>query len=122
MSDPMERFKKRVQQARKNVRELTVEQVAAKFKRGEKFFFIDVREDYEWREGRASGAIHMGKGVIERDIGEMIPDSQAEIVLYCGGGSRSVLAAEALQLLGYTNVFSMDGGIRGWIDAGLPSE
>ena len=122
MTDPMERFKKRVALARKGVRELSVEQVAGKQKRGETFYFVDVREDYEWREGRARGAIHIGRGVIERDIGEMIPEMGAEIVLYCGGGSRSVLAAEALQSMGYTNVFSMDGGIRGWLEAGLPTE
>lgn len=120
--DPRARFKKRVSEARLTVRVLTVEQVAEKFKRADRFFFVDVREDYEWREGRARGSIHLGKGVIERDIGELIPDTKAEIVLYCGGGSRSVLAAEALQRMGYTNVFSMDGGIRGWIGAGLPAE
>jgi rhodanese-related sulfurtransferase len=115
-------FLKLVNAAKKNIRELSVNDVAEKFKRGETFFFVDTREDDEWRAGRAKSAIHLGKGVIERDIENKIPDKDAEIILYCGGGFRSALAAEALQLMGYTKVYSMDGGIRGWREAGLPEE
>jgi rhodanese-related sulfurtransferase len=79
-----------------------------------------VREDHEWNQGHAPGALHLGKGIIERDIEQQIPDPQAPIVLYCGGGFRSALAAHNLQLMGYTNVVSMDGGFRGWKEAGLP--
>lgn len=118
--DSMERFNKLVQDVKRNVREVSVEQVAEKIKRGEKFVLVDVREDDEWREGRASGAIHIGKGVLERDIAEEIPDLDAEIILYCGGGSRSALAAESIQRMGYRHVRSMNGGIRGWAKAGLP--
>lgn len=104
------------------MRELTIAQVKAKLDRGERFHFIDVREDDEWRAGHAKGAVHIGKGVIERDIETKIPDKSAELILYCGGGFRSALAADALQQMGYTNVWSMDGGIRGWRDAKLPEE
>lgn len=115
-------FLKLVEEAKKHIRELTVSEVAKKLESQEKFHFIDVREDDEWRAGHAKGAIHLGRGVIERDIEEEIPNKQAEIVLYCGGGFRSALAAENLQKMGYTNVYSMDGGIRGWRDAKLPEE
>ena len=80
--------------------------------------FVDVREDEEWKAGRAKRAIHLGKGVIERDIEKLIPDTSAEIVLYCGGGYRSALAADILQKMGYTNVISMDGGFSGWKESG----
>ena len=83
---------------------------------------IDVREDNEWAAGHAAGATHLSKGIIERDIETAIPDKNAPIVLYCGGGYRSALAADALQTMGYTNVISMDGGIKGWRAAGLPEE
>lgn len=115
-------FLKLVQDAKKQIRELTVADVAGKLERGEKFHLVDTREDAEWAAGRAKGAIHLGKGVIERDIETEIPDKGAEIVLYCGGGFRSALAAEAIQKMGYTNVWSMDGGIKGWRAAGLPEE
>ncbi len=111
-----------VESAKRAIRELTVAQVAEKLARGEKFHFVDTREDSEWAAGRARGAIHLGKGVIERDIETELPDKSAEIVLYCGGGFRSALAAEAIQKMGYTNVYSMDGGIKGWRAAGLPEE
>lgn len=111
-----------VNEAKKKVKELTIQQVVEKQKRGDQFHFVDVREDSEWAKGRAKGAIHLGKGVIERDIEEVIPDKSAEIVLYCGGGFRSALAGEALQKMGYKNVISMDGGIRGWREAGLPED
>lgn len=115
-------FLRLVEDARRRVRETTVPAVAARLARGEVFHFVDVREDDEWRAGHARGAIHLGKGVIERDIEARIPGKDDPIVLYCGGGYRSVLAAEALQLMGYTRVESMDGGIRGWREAGLPED
>jgi len=115
-------FLKLVEEAKRHVRETTVPVVADRLARGEKFHFVDVREDDEWRAGHARGAIHLGKGVIERDIEEKIPDKSAEIILYCGGGFRSALAAEALQKMGYTNVVSMDGGMRAWRAAGLPED
>ncbi|MCC6278254.1 MAG: sulfurtransferase [Oligoflexia bacterium] len=111
-----------VNDAKKNIKEYSIEQVVEKFKRGDKFYFVDTREDEEWAASRVPGAIHLGKGVIERDIESTIPDKNAEIVLYCGGGFRSALAAEALQKMGYKNVSSMDGGIRGWAERGLPIE
>ena len=115
-------FLKLVGDAKRNIRETTVSAVAERQKRGDKFHFVDIREDDEWRGGRAHGAIHIGKGVIERDIETKIPNHDDEIILYCGGGFRSALAAEALQKMGYTNVVSMDGGIRGWRAAGLPED
>ncbi len=109
-----------VQDAKKRIRELTVDQVNTKLDRGEKFHFIDVREESEWAKDRVAGAVHLGKGVIERDIEQRVPDKRAEIVLYCGGGFRSALSADNLQKMGYTNVFSMDGGIRSWREKGYP--
>ena len=115
-------FLKLVQEAKSRVKELTIPEVVAKKKRGDQFIFVDVREDGEWEKGHAKGAIHLGKGVIERDIEEDIPNKSQEIVLYCGGGFRSALTADNLQKMGYTNVFSMDGGYRGWCEAGLETE
>lgn len=115
-------FLKAVDEAKKQIRELTVDEVAQKLQRKENFHFVDTREDDEWHAGRAKGATHIGKGVIERDIESVIPEKNAEIVLYCGGGFRSALAAESLQKMGYTNVYSMDGGIREWKAKGLPIE
>jgi len=88
---------------------------------GEKFLLIDVREDNEWAKGHLPNAVHLGRGIIERDIEQRIPDTGAKLILYCGGGFRSALAAENLQKMGYTNVESMDGGWKGWLDAGLPA-
>jgi rhodanese-related sulfurtransferase len=115
-------FLKLVDESRSRIRETTVAAVAERIRKGESFHFVDVREDDEWREGHAKGAIHIGKGVIERDIEKLIPDRDADIVLYCGGGFRSALAAESLQKMGYRKVSSMDGGIRAWREAGLPEE
>lgn len=115
-------FLKLVEDARRNVRETTVADVAARLARGESLQLVDVREDDEWRAGHVRGAMHLGKGVIERDIETKLPDKDAEIILYCGGGFRSVLAAEQIQKMGYTNVISMDGGMRGWRDAKLPED
>jgi rhodanese-related sulfurtransferase len=88
----------------------------------ENLVLIDVREDNEWAAGHAAGAIHLGKGIIERDIETEIPDKSTTLVLYCGGGYRSALAADALQKMGYTEAVSLDGGWRAWVDAGLPVE
>jgi rhodanese-related sulfurtransferase len=114
------RFLQLVQDVKKRVRELTVDQVKAKTDRGDRFHLVDVREESEFARDHLPGAVHLGKGVIERDIEERIPDTGAEIVLYCGGGFRSALAADNLQKMGYTNVLSMDGGIRGWREKGYP--
>ena len=111
-----------VAEAKKKIRETTIPVIADRLARGERFHFVDVREDDEYRAGHAKGAIHISKGVLERDIETKIPNKQDEIVLYCGGGFRSALAAEVLGRMGYTNVLSMDGGMRGWRDAGLPEE
>jgi rhodanese-related sulfurtransferase len=115
-------FLKLVEEAKRHIRETTVPVVAERLQRGDRFHFIDVREDDEWRAGHARGAIHLGKGVIERDIETKIPNKADEIILYCGGGYRSALATEALQKMGYTNVTSMDGGMRGWRAQGLPED
>jgi rhodanese-related sulfurtransferase len=108
--------------ARQAVRACTVAEVKARLDRGERFAFVDVREDGEFAVDRAAGARHIGRGVIERDIETLIPDLDAEIVLYCGGGYRSALAAESLGKMGYRNVWSMEGGIRAWREAGYPIE
>lgn len=115
-------FLKLVNDAKRNIRETTVDEVAARLARGDRFHFVDTREDDEWRAGHARGAIHLGKGVIERDIETKIPNKDDEIILYCGGGYRSALAAEALQKMGYTHVVSMDGGIREWRAKGLAED
>ncbi len=115
-------FLQLVDAARKHIKEHSVDDIKRRFDRGDKFHFVDVREDSEFAAGRAKGAIHLGKGIIERDIEERIPQKDADIVLYCGGGFRSVLAAEALMKMGYTNVSSMDGGMRGWRAQGFPVE
>jgi rhodanese-related sulfurtransferase len=114
------RFLKLVEEARKHVKELTVDQVKAKLDRGERFHLVDVREESEWATDHLPGAVHLGKGVIERDVEKELPDTGAEIVLYCGGGFRSALAADNLRKMGYTNVISMDGGVRGWREKGYP--
>jgi rhodanese-related sulfurtransferase len=113
------RFLHLVQDAKSRVRELTTEQVKAKLDRGETFHLLDVREESEWAADHLPQARHLGKGILERDIEDKIPDLNAEIVLYCGGGYRSALAADNLQKMGYANVWSMAGGIRGWRENGL---
>jgi rhodanese-related sulfurtransferase len=113
-------FLKIVKDARSRIQELSVDQVKQKLDRKEKFHLIDVREESEWSRDHIAGAAYLGKGVIERDIEQQIPDKQAQIVLYCGGGFRSALAADNLQKMGYSNVFSMDGGIRDWRDKDFP--
>lgn len=114
------RFLKIVDDARTRIRETTVEVVKSRLERGDKFILVDVREESEYQRDHIPGAIHMGKGVIERDIEQKVPDANAELVLYCGGGFRSALAADNLRKMGYTNVISMDGGIRGWREKGYP--
>jgi rhodanese-related sulfurtransferase len=116
------RFLQIVTDAKGRVRECTVPEVQRRLDRGERFYLVDVREESEWAAGHLPRAMHIGKGVIERDIEAKIPDTAAEIVLYCGGGYRSALAADNLQRMGYTNVISMDGGFRGWMESGLPVE
>ena len=114
-------FLKLVQDAKKNVKETNVADVKRRSDSGEKFLLVDVREDNEWAKGHLPGAVHLGKGIIERDIEQRAPDTNAKIILYCGGGFRSALAAENLQKMGYTAVESMDGGWKGWVEAGLPT-
>ncbi len=115
-------FLKLVERVKKRVTECTVADVRARMDRNEAFHFIDVREDHEFAKDHAKGARHLGRGILERDIETVIPDKQAPIVLYCGGGFRSALGADSLQQMGYTNVRSMDGGIRAWREAGYPME
>ncbi len=115
-----EGFLKVVNDAKTRVQEISVEEVRARQARGEEFTLIDVREDREWDAGHAEGAIHLGRGIIERDIEHMMPDKGADLVLYCGGGYRSALAADMLQKMGYNRVRSMAGGIRAWRERGGP--
>jgi rhodanese-related sulfurtransferase len=114
-------FLKLVQDAKQRVKETNVPDVKRRIDAAEKFILVDVREDNEWAKGHLPGAVHMGKGVIERDIEQRVPDTATKLVLYCGGGFRSALVADNLQKMGYTNVESMDGGWRGWTEAGLPT-
>ena len=114
------RFLKFVDDAKKRVPETDVDTVKARMDRGEKFVLVDVREESEFAKDHLPGAIHLGKGIIERDIEARVPDPSTELVLYCGGGFRSALAADNLQKMGYTNVISMDGGIRDWREKGYP--
>ena len=117
-----EGFLKLVNDAKSHIQETTPELVHARQQAGEKIILVDVREDNEWQKGRAAGAIHMGKGIIERDIEKAIPDHDAEIILYCGGGFRSALVADALQQMGYTKPISMDGGWKRWCELKYPTE
>jgi len=110
-----------VNEARARVREFSIDEFVDRLQRGERFVLLDNREDLEWERGHLPGAYHMGKGTIERDIETAIPDKTAPIVCYCGGGFRSVLVADSLQRMGYTNVISLDGGWRGWNERGLPT-
>ena len=113
-------FQRLVDEVRPRVREVGVDEARARQAAGA--LLVDVREEREWAAGHAAGAAHLGKGVIERDIEARVPDRAAEVLLYCGGGYRSVLAADALQRMGYTNVASVAGGWRAWQDAGAPVE
>ena len=109
-----------VQDAKTRIRECTIADVRRRQAAGEPLTFVDVREESEFAKGHIPGAIHLGKGVIERDIEAKIPNPVTELLLYCGGGFRSALAADNLQKMGYTNIISMDGGWRSWTEAGLP--
>lgn len=115
-------FLELVEECKPRVQEISVDEVAALMNARVDFLLIDVREDSEWAAGHAAGAVHIGKGVIERDIENAVPDKSAKIVLYCGGGYRSALAADNLQKMGYGNVLSMAGGWRDWCARGLPRE
>jgi rhodanese-related sulfurtransferase len=114
------RFLKVVNDAKSRVKETSVDEVKQKLDRGEKIMLVDVREESEFAKDHLPGSIHLGKGVIERDIEGRVPDLNAALVLYCGGGFRSALAADNLQKMGYTNVISMDGGVRGWREKNYP--
>lgn len=114
-------FMKLVQDAKSRIKEWSVQETKKRLDAGEKFTLVDVREESEWAAGHAAGAIYLGKGVIERDIEQRIPDTSATVVLYCGGGFRSALVADNLQKMGYKNVISMDGGWKGWVGAGYPT-
>ncbi len=117
-----ERFVALVEEARKRVPELSIEEVKAKLERGEKFRLMDVREGEEYARGHLPGAEPLCKGIIERDIEEKVPDPETPVVLYCGGGFRSALAGDNLQKMGYKKVWSMWGGWRAWSEAGFPVE
>jgi len=113
-------FLKLVNDAKTRIKETTVADVKQRREGGERFLLVDVREDSEWAQGHIPGAVHMGRGVIERDLESKVPDPSTKLILYCGGGFRSALVADNLQKMGYANVESMDGGWRGWTGAGLP--
>ena len=115
-----QRFVQLVDVVRSQIRECTIDDVLQRRAAGDPFTLVDVREESEFAAGRIPGAKHLGKGIIERDIEEAVPDANAPLVLYCGGGYRSALAALNLKQMGYTNVVSMDGGYRGWKDSGHP--
>lgn len=117
-----EAFERLCQDARTRVREITIEELRQRQEAGSEFHLFDVREDHEWEAGRIVGSSHLGRGIIERDIESVVPDHDAQIILYCGGGYRSALAADNLQKMGYRNVISVAGGIRAWREAGLEEE
>jgi rhodanese-related sulfurtransferase len=114
-------FLKLVNEAKARVKETNIADVKRRMDGGEKFMVVDVREDNEWAQGHVPGAVHMGRGIIERDIEARVPQTDAKLILYCGGGFRSALVADNLQKMGYRNVESMDGGWKGWVSAGLPT-
>ncbi|HTR47142.1 MAG TPA: rhodanese-like domain-containing protein [Verrucomicrobiae bacterium] len=118
--DHSEGFLKLVKDAKTRVKEEDYRETKRRLDAGEKFVLIDTREDSEWARGHIVGAIHLGRGVIERDIEKAVPDKDTQVVLYCGGGYRSALAADNLEKMGYRNVISMDGGWRGWTESGFP--
>jgi rhodanese-related sulfurtransferase len=113
-----EGFLKLVNDAKRRIRELSVPETQKRTAENPAAKLIDVREDTEWQTGHAAGAVHLGKGIIERDIEEKVPDKTTEMILYCGGGYRSALAADVLQRMGYANVFSMAGGWKAWKESG----
>jgi len=113
-------FLKVVNEVRPRIKELTVEQARARLAQNPKAILMDVREDNEWQKGHAAQAVHLGKGVLERDIEKMVPDPNAEIIMYCGGGYRSALTAEVAQRMGYRSVFSLAGGYKALVQAQWP--
>jgi rhodanese-related sulfurtransferase len=117
-----EGFLKIVDDAKTRIKEVTVAQTRARLSANRNALLVDVREDHEWAGSHAAGAIHLGKGIIERDVEMTAPDKATELILYCGGGYRSALAADVLQQMGYTNVFSMAGGWKAWKESGAPVE
>lgn len=117
-----EGFLKIVDDAKTRIKEVTVDQTRERLTANRNALLIDVREDQEWEDAHAAGAIHLGKGIIERDIEMTVPDKATELILYCGGGYRSALAADVLQNMGFTNVFSMAGGWKAWKESGAPVE
>ncbi len=114
-------FLKMVDDAKTRVRETNVQEIKKRLDAKDHFILVDVREDSEWAKGHLPGAVHLGKGIIERDIENAVPAKTTPMVLYCGGGYRSALAADNLLKMGYTDVMSMDGGWHGWVDAGFPT-
>ncbi len=116
-----EGFLRLVTDAKSRIRELTVEQTRGRIAADPSVKLIDVREDHEWQAGHVAGADHLGKGIIERDIEESVPDKSSELILYCGGGYRSALVADVLQVMGYFKVFSMAGGWKAWKESGAPT-
>jgi rhodanese-related sulfurtransferase len=113
-------FLKLVNDSKTRIREVTVAQAQARMSENPNAKLIDVREDNEWTASHAEGAEHLGKGIIERDIEAKVPDKSTELILYCGGGYRSALAADVLQKMGYTKVYSMAGGWKAWKESGAP--
>lgn len=113
------RFEKIAADAQSRITEISADSLKPRLAAAKSFHLVDVREESEWAKGHLPHAIHLGKGIIERDIEKTIPDTGAEIILYCGGGYRSALAADNLQKMGYTNVKSLAGGFRGWTEAGF---
>lgn len=113
-------FLRLVDEVRKNVRELTLEQARARLQQNPQLVLMDVREDHEWEQGHAVQAVHLGKGILERDIEHHYPDTGTEIIIYCGGGFRSALCCDAVQRMGYRNVSSLMGGYKGMLAAGWP--
>jgi len=122
MKSHSNRFLTIVNDAMKRITETNVQEINDRLERGDEFYLVDVREESEWKKGHITKAIYIGKGVIERDIEKNIDNTEAEIILYCGGGFRSALAADNLQKMGYSNVSSMDGGYSAWVKAGYSTE
>jgi rhodanese-related sulfurtransferase len=114
-------FLKLVNEVKPRINETNIAEVKKRMDSGEKFLLVDVRDDHEWANGHLPGAVHMSRGLIERDIEVRVPETSSKMILYCGGGFRSALVADNLQKMGYTNVESMDGGWSGWLEAGLPT-
>ncbi len=120
MKDHSKKFLQIVDEAKSRIKETDVNTVKAKIDKRDNFYLVDVREQDEWEKGHLPNSIYLGKGIIERDIEKTIEDTNAEIILYCGGGFRSALAADNIQKMGYSNAMSMDGGYSGWVNAGYP--